>query len=67
MPTLQGRCPRLRVLTYNVGGLSAELYDILVTWLHEQRVADVVILQETHWGLGKARWAVDNWLVEFLG
>ena len=62
-PTLQGRCPRLRVLTYNVGGLTAELYNILVTWLHEQRVADVVVLQETHWGLGKqdGQWSIGSW------
>ena len=60
-PTLQGRCPRLRILT--VGGLSAELYDILVTWLHEQAVGDVVVLQEMHWGLGKidGQWTVGSW------
>ena len=62
-PTLQGRAPRLRIVTYNLGGMSAELYDIFVTWLHQQKVADVVVVTETHWGLGRSdgQWTVGSW------
>ena len=62
-PTLQGRTPRMRVVTYNVGGMSADLYDIFVTWLHEQYVADIVVVQETHWGLGRTegQWTIGQW------
>ena len=62
-PTLQGRAPRLRIATYNLGGMSAELYDIFVTWLHQQTVADIVVVTETHWGLGRSdgQWTVGSW------
>ena len=53
-PAGQGRQPRLRVLTYNVGGMSADLYDVFLDWLLSQTQADIVVLQETHWGMGKA-------------
>ena len=45
------------------GGMSADLYDIFVTWLHEQNVADIVVVQETHWGLGRTegQWTVGQW------
>ena len=48
-----GRQPRLKVVTYNIGGMTAELYDILLAWLHHDCRAQVVILVETHWGLGR--------------
>ena len=61
--TLHGRCPRLRLVSYNVGEMSADLYDVFVTWLHQQYIADVVGLQETHWGLGRAdgQWTTGSW------
>ena len=51
MPTSQHRCPvgqgrqsRMRVLTYNVGGMSADLYDVCLDWLGSQTQADIVVL-----------------------
>ena len=62
-PAGQGRQPRLRVLTYNVGGMSADLYDVFLDWLLSQTQADIVVIQETHWGMGKApnTWTTANW------
>ena len=59
----QGRKQRLRVLTYNIGGMSADLFDVFTDWLDEQTVADVIVLQETHHGLGKAdsTWTRGSW------
>ena len=36
-----------------VGGMDLTTYDVFKTWLTEQKVADVVILQELHWRCGK--------------
>ena len=41
---------RIRVLTYNIGGLS---FDVFEDWLATQKDADVIILQELHHGCGK--------------
>ena len=62
-PTMQGRRPRVKVLSYNVGGMSAELYDVFLLWLREQECADVVLLQEIHWGMGRgeAQWTKEGW------
>ena len=59
----QGRKQRLRVLTYNIGGMSADLFDVFTEWLDEQTIADVIVLQETHHGLGKADsiWTRGSW------
>ena len=59
----QGRFPRLRIVSYNVGGMSAELYDTFVSWLAAQNSVDVVVLQETHWGLGRTAntWSTGGW------
>ena len=57
--------PRLHVISMNIGGLTQELYDTFLEWLDSRCGADVVIVQETHWGLGKEenRWLLPNWLV----
>ena len=62
-PTLQGRRPRVRVLSYNIGGMSSDLYDVLVDWLKRQQCADIVLLQEVHYGLGRGEstWTRDGW------
>ena len=62
-PTLQGRRPRVRVLSYNVGGMSSDLYDVFVDWLKRQQCADIVLLQEIHHGLGRgeSQWTRDGW------
>ena len=62
-PTLQGRRPRVRVLSYNIGGMSSDLYDVLVDWLKRQTCADIVLLQEVQYGLGRgeSHWKRDGW------
>ena len=42
---------------------TAELYDVLCSWLQEQPTLDVLFLQEVHWGMGKteAQWSIDGW------
>ena len=45
---------RLRVISFNVGGLCAASYDVMANWLqHSGQQYDVILLQETHFGLGK--------------
>ena len=45
---------RLKVVSFNVGGLCASSYDIMANWLQGPgKQYDVVMLQETHYGLGK--------------
>eukprot|EP00439_Symbiodinium_sp_Y106_P083552 s1536_g23.t1 len=43
--------------------MSAELYDTFVSWLAAQNSVDVVVLQETHWGLGRTAntWSTGGW------
>ena len=62
-PTMQGRRPRARVLTYNVGGMGADLFDVFVDWLRGQSGLDIIVLEETHWGMGRgeAQWSRDGW------
>ena len=57
--------PRLQVMTHNIGGFTQELYDTFVDWLDARCEADLVLIQETHWGLGReeSRWTLKNWLV----
>ena len=54
---------RLRILSYNVGGVTSELYDLFCRWLREQREADVILLQEIHHGLGRdeSTWSIPGW------
>ena len=54
---------RVRAQTWNMGGCTAELYDVLCHWLRQQTTLDVLFLQEIHWGLGKAesQWSIDGW------
>ena len=61
--TMQGRRPRIRILTYNLGGMGSDLYDVLLTWLGSQASADIIVLQETHWGLGRgeSQWTRSGW------
>ncbi|CAE7754304.1 unnamed protein product, partial [Symbiodinium necroappetens] len=41
--------PRIRAMSWNVGGLSQEAWLEVQIWLHEQEEHDVILLQETHW------------------
>ena len=43
----------VRFISYNVGGSSTDNYDVFGNWLQQLQLADVVIFQEVHWGLGK--------------
>ena len=62
-PPRSDRQPRLAVMTYNCSGMTAELYDVLCDWLQHRCTADIVVLQETHWGLGRedATWRIPGW------
>ena len=57
------RPERLRVMTYNLGGLSSESFDILLEWLVSSDPADILIFQETHWcfGQGESTWKSAGW------
>ena len=54
---------RLRVQTWNMGGCSSDAYDVLCEWLERQQDLGVLLLQETHWGLGHAegQWCTNGW------
>ena len=54
------RC--LRSISYSFGGLDPASMDIFTASLAEQQLADVVILQETHWGCGKedTQWIMES-------
>ena len=41
--------PRLRAMSWNVGGLSQDAWLEVQIWLHEQEEHDIILLQETHW------------------
>ena len=41
--------PRIRAMSWNVGGLSQEAWLEVQIWMHEQTEHDVILLQETHW------------------
>ena len=48
------RGKRIRLLTKNVGGLCSVTHDVFMTWLTgPKNDYDIVLLQETHYGLGK--------------
>ena len=53
---------RLKFISYNVGGLDQTAYDVFKTWLGEQKQADVVVVQELHFGCGRedAQWCMDS-------
>ena len=61
-PPLAAR-PRLRTLTYNLGGLDPASYDVFCDWLQRQQDADIVFAQELHWGCGKTEssWNIGGW------
>ena len=50
-------------MTYNVGGMASDLYDTFVHWLLRQKQADVIFIQELHWGCGRSEnsWTIDGW------
>ena len=58
-----GQRARLRVMTWNCGGMTSDLYDVVCDWLSRAGHLDIVVLQETHWGLGKqdATWTIPGW------
>ena len=60
---MQGRRPRVRILTYNLGGMGSDLYDVFLSWLGSQTSTDIIVLQETHWGLGRgeSQWTRSGW------
>ena len=55
---------RLRIMTYNVGGCSSDLYDTLCLYLRENTDLDILFLQELHWGLGREEttWVIPGWM-----
>ena len=57
--------PRLRICSYNVGGVTSEVYDVLHRWLTTRCTDDIVVLQELHWGCGKqdTEWTIPGWTV----
>ena len=64
-PNVTNSTPRLRVLNYNIGGLSTDAYDELLNHLESLSPSDrprVVTLQESRWKLdceySSARWRV---------
>ena len=64
-PTARGRTtPRLRVFSYNIGGMAMEAYDVFTEWL-KTCPYDIVVIQELHWGMGRAdgAWIVNDWAV----
>ncbi|CAE7260133.1 unnamed protein product [Symbiodinium necroappetens] len=56
--------PRLRVRTYNLGGVNTAVYDTLCAWLRTQPELDILFLQEIHFGFGReeATWVIPGWL-----
>ncbi|OLP93634.1 hypothetical protein AK812_SmicGene24424 [Symbiodinium microadriaticum] len=60
----QARIPsRKRILSYNVGGMSADLFDVFTEWLDTQEIADIIVLQEIHHGMGRGdnTWTRGAW------
>ena len=55
---LPGR--RLKIMTYNLGGVTTDLYDTLCRWLQHNQDVDVLLLQELHWGLGRGIYMADT-------
>ena len=55
--------PRLRAVTWNMGGCTSDAYDVMCAWLEQQTTLDVLFIQETHFGLGKqaAQWSIRGW------
>ena len=55
--------PRLRIRSFNAGGISAEVYDNLHHWLLHRARDDIIILQEIRWGLGRGEgsWSIPGW------
>ena len=55
--------PRVRVMTYNIGGISGEAYAVFCEWLERQVEADIILVQELHWGCGKdeGTWMIGSW------
>ena len=56
---------RLKVRTYNIGGITSEVYDVLHRWLTSNCTDDVVVVQELHHGCGKTdhSWTIPGWTV----
>ena len=63
MPARRPEAIRLRVMTYNIGGICATTYDVFCEWLLKQGKADIIVLQELHHGCGKQenRWKIGPW------
>ena len=59
-PPGRGRRRRLQAISYNMGGMTQESYDLFKDWLRTRCRAEIVIVQETHWGLGRedGRWTL---------
>ena len=55
--------PRIQVRSFNVGGVTAEVYDSLCHWLRTRCEEDILILQELHWGCGRTEgsWTIPGW------
>ena len=59
-PPLAAR-PRLRTLTYNLGGLDPASYDVFCDWLQRQQDADIVFAQRATLGMWENRVQLEYW------
>ena len=64
-PRLGRAQPRICVRSYNVGGVTSSVYDVIHHWLTTSCSDDIVILQELHWGCGKtdSTWQIPGWSI----
>ena len=63
---LQPKGRRVRILTKNVRGFCTTTHDVFMTWLTgSHNTYDIVLLQETHFGLGKTptEYKIPGWSV----
>ena len=56
---------RLRVLTYNIGGVCTAAFDAMMNWVTRQDGDDVTVVPEIHYGMGRedSSWSVSGWHV----
>ncbi|CAE7204909.1 unnamed protein product [Symbiodinium sp. CCMP2456] len=68
VPQSRNGARRLRFISYNIGGLDPTAFDVFKAWLTEQKITDVMIVQELHWGCGRedTQWTMDNGWKAFI-
>ena len=58
--------PRIRAMSWNVGGLSQEAWLEVQIWMHQQTEHDVILLQETHWRFTSS-WSIPRYHIFHSG